>query len=199
MHESTHRLDGIKVAILVTDGFEQSELLEPRQALIEAGATVHVISDKPGAVQGFHHTDIGESVIVDKTFDDAQQGDYAAVVLPGGVVNGDALRMVPKAQMFLRQADGAGKPIAIICHGGWLAVSADIVRARTMTSWPSLQDDIRNAGGIWIDQEVVHDGNLISSRRPQDLPAFNHALITALQDIGAIDDRYGKEAMTSVH
>ncbi|MCC8405891.1 type 1 glutamine amidotransferase [Paraburkholderia sp. MMS20-SJTN17] len=173
-------LKGYKVAVLAVDGFEQAELFEPKRALAEAGATVHVVSAKPGTIQGFRHVDKGDTVAVDRTFDDASAADYDAVVLPGGVVNGDAIRLLPQAQAFVKSADDAKKPIAVICHGGWLPVSAGIVKGRTMTSWPSLQDDIRNAGGTWVDREVVEDGHLITSRKPDDLPAFNKALIAQL-------------------
>jgi protease I len=173
-------LDGLKVAVLAVDGFEQAELVEPKRALAEAGATVHVISAKPGKIQGFKHVDKGDTVDVDSTFDKATADDYDAVVLPGGVVNGDAIRLLPQAQAFVKAADSANKPIAVICHGGWLPVSAGIIKGRTLTSWPSLQDDIRNAGGTWVDREVVEDNNLISSRKPDDIPAFNKALIGQL-------------------
>ncbi|XUW90253.1 type 1 glutamine amidotransferase [Burkholderia sp. M6-3] len=173
-------LDGLKVAILAVDGFEQAELVDPKRALAEAGATVHVISAKPGKIQGFKHVDKGDTVDVDSTFDKAIADDYDAVVLPGGVVNGDAIRVLPQAQAFVKAADNAKKPIAVICHGTWLPVSAGIIKGRTVTSWPSLQDDIRNAGGTWVDQEVVEDSNLISSRKPDDIPAFNKALIGQL-------------------
>ena len=174
-------LDGLKIAVLAVDGFEQAELVEPKRALAEAGATVHVISQKPGKIQGFKHVEKGDTVDVDSTFDKATADDYDAVVLPGGVVNGDAIRLLPQAQAFVKAADSAKKPIAVICHGTWLPVSAGIIKGRTVTSWPSLQDDIRNAGGTWVDQEVQIDGNLITSRKPDDLPAFNKALIEALE------------------
>jgi protease I len=179
-HTMTASLNQLKIAILATDGFEQAELTEPRKALLDAGATVHVISAKAGQIQGYKHTDKGESVAVDKTFEQVQPSDYHGVVLPGGVVNGDAIRLDPKARDFVKRIDGDKKPIAVICHGGWLLVSTQIVKGHTLTSWPSLQDDIRNAGGKWVDQEVVQDGNLISSRKPDDLPAFNRALIEQL-------------------
>jgi protease I len=170
----------MKIALLVTDGFEQAELLEPKKALEAAGATVDVISDKQGSVQGFQHTDKAAKVKVDKSIDAARQEDYDAVLLPGGVVNGDALRMVPKARAFVQAADAADKPIAAICHGGWLLISAGIAEERTVTSWPSLQDDFRNAGSTWVDRETVRDGNLITSRKPDDIPAFNQAFIALL-------------------
>ncbi|WP_114810524.1 type 1 glutamine amidotransferase domain-containing protein [Paraburkholderia kururiensis] len=173
-------LQGCKVAVLAVDGFEQAELVEPQRALAGAGATVHVISAKPGKIQGFKHVDKGDSVAVDKTFDNAKPDEYDAVVLPGGVVNGDAIRLIPQAQAFVKAVDAAKKPVAVICHGGWLPVSAGIVKGHTMTSWPSLQDDLRNAGATWVDKEVVEDGNFITSRKPDDLPAFNKALIARL-------------------
>jgi protease I len=179
------KLNGIKVAILTTDGFEQAELFEPKKALEKAGATVHVIAPKAGNVQGFKNLDKGDTAKADKSFDDARVEDYDGVVLPGGVANGDALRMVEKARTFVKQVNDKHKPIAVICHGTWLLVSTGIVKGRTVTSWPSLQDDIRNAGGKWVDQEVVHDGNLISSRKPDDLPAFNRTLIEALASVHA--------------
>jgi protease I len=173
-------LAGCKVAVLAVDGFEQAELLEPKRALTQAGAEVHVVSVKPGTIQGFKHLDKGHEVAVDMTFDQADPGDYDGVVLPGGVVNGDAIRLIPQAQAFVRAVHKANKPVAVICHGGWLPISAGIVKDHTMTSWPSLQDDIRNAGGTWVDKQVVEDGNLITSRKPDDLPAFNEKLIAKL-------------------
>lgn len=174
------RFNNLKVAVLVTDGFEQAELLEPKKALEAAGATVHILSDKKDSVQGFKHVDKGESVKVDKSIDEARVDDYAAVLLPGGVVNGDALRMLPSARTFIRAANDAEKPIASICHGGWLLISAGIAKDRTVTSWPSLQDDFKNAGSRWVDQDVVLDENFISSRKPADIPAFNNELLRAL-------------------
>jgi protease I len=176
----TNELYNCKVAILAVDGFEEAELTEPRRALSEAGAKVEIISQKHGEIQAFRHVDKGSKVKVDRTFDDVNADDYDAVVLPGGVVNGDAIRMIPEAQAFVRAANDAHKIIAVICHGGWLPVSAGIVKGHTMTSWPTLQDDIRNAGGNWVDEQIVHDGNFITSRKPDDLPAFNAELISTL-------------------
>ncbi|RQM57687.1 MULTISPECIES: type 1 glutamine amidotransferase domain-containing protein [Burkholderia] len=181
----SNKLDQCKVAILAVDGFEEAELVEPLRALKAEGAQVDVISQQAGEIQGFRHVDKGDRVKVDRTFDDVREGDYDAVVLPGGVVNGDAIRMLSAAREFVTAAVGGGKPIAAICHGGWLLVSSGLVNGRTMTSWPSLQDDIRNAGGKWVDQEVVRDGNLITSRKPDDLPAFNGALVQCLAARGA--------------
>ncbi len=174
------RLEGKRVAMIVTDGFEQVELTSPKKALEDAGAQVDVLSDKPDHVQGMNHDEKGDRIDVTKTIDAANADDYDGLVLPGGVANGDALRIVPDAQAFLKAIDAARKPVAIICHGGWLAVSAGLVDGRTMTSWPTLQDDIRNAGGKWVDQEVVRDGTWITSRKPDDLPAFNKAVVEAL-------------------
>ncbi|MEK6418341.1 MAG: type 1 glutamine amidotransferase domain-containing protein [Burkholderia gladioli] len=173
-------LDQRKIAILALDGFEEVELTGPQQALTAEGAQVHVISAQRGEIQGFRHVDKGARVKVDRTFDEAKAADYDAVVLPGGVVNGDAIRMLDDARRFVTEASKADKPIAVICHGGWLLVSAGIVAGRRLTSWPSLQDDIRNAGGTWVDEPVVRDGSLISSRKPDDLKAFNAALIESL-------------------
>ena len=179
-----HSLNGLKVAILAVDGFEQAELVEPQRALKDAGAQVHVVSQKPGQIQGFKHVDKGDKVNVDVTFDAANAADYDALVLPGGVVNGDAIRLDAKAQSFVKEADRAKKPIAVICHGGWVLIEAGVVEGRTLTSWPSLQTDYRNAGATWVDEEVTVDSGpftLISSRKPDDLPAFNRELLAALQ------------------
>jgi protease I len=175
-----NQLKDMKIALLVTDGFEQAELIEPKKALEAAGARVDVISDRPDSVQGYKHTDKAEKVTVDKSIDAARQEEYDAVLLPGGVVNGDALRMVPKAREFVRAANEAGKPIAAICHGGWLLISSGVAEDRTVTSWPSLQDDFRNAGSTWVDRETVRDENLVTSRKPDDIPAFNKVFIDML-------------------
>ncbi|HTH73193.1 MAG TPA: type 1 glutamine amidotransferase domain-containing protein [Trinickia sp.] len=184
MTTKTKTLEGCKVAMLAMDGFEEAELSEPKQALSEAGALVHVISKKRGQIQGFRHTERGGMATVDATFDEVRPEQYDAVVLPGGVVNGDAIRTVPEAQAFVRAIDEAHKPLAVICHGGWLPISAGIVKGHTMTSWPSLQDDLRNAGATWVDEEVVEDGNFITSRKPDDIPAFNQKLIARLEQRG---------------
>lgn len=177
-HET--KLSGLTVAILVTDGFEQVELTGPKEALEQAGASTKIISAKEGQVRGFNHDEKADAFDVAMTFADAAPGDFDALLLPGGVMNGDQIRMVPEARAFAQAMQEDGKPIAVICHGGWLLVSAGMVKGRTMTSWPSLQDDIRNAGGNWVDQEVAQDGNLISSRKPADIPAFSQALMQAL-------------------
>ena len=170
-------LNGMNIAILVTDGFEQVEFTEPRAALQQQGAITRIVSAKRGKVQGFNHDTKADQFDVDLTFDELDSADFDAVLLPGGVMNGDRMRMIPQAQRFVQELDEAGKPIAVICHGGWLLVSAGVVDGRKMTSWPTLQDDIRSAGGLWIDQEVVVDGNLVSSRKPDDIPAFNQKMV----------------------
>ena len=175
------QLDGLNIAILVDDLFEQAELAEPKKALEAAGATVHIVSPKGPTVTGMQHDQKGDAFDVDVPLDRANPEDYDGLVLPGGVINADALRMVEAAQDFARAIDKAGKPLAVVCHGAWLLVSAGLVAGRTLTSWPSLQDDLRNAGATWVDREVVIDGNWISSRKPDDLPAFDDAFIAALQ------------------
>jgi protease I len=175
------RLDGAKIAILVDDLFEQAELAEPKKALEAAGATVHIVSPKGPKVTGMKHHDKGDAFAVDVPLDQARPEDYAGLVLPGGVVNADVLRTNEAARKFARAFDGAGKPIAVVCHGPWLLISAGLAAGRTLTSWPSLQDDLRNAGATWVDREVVCDGNWTSSRKPGDLPAFNREFIAALR------------------
>jgi len=170
-------LKGLRVAVLATDGFEESELIRPVRALREAGAVVDVISPKPGEIQGFRHHDKSIRVKVDRTLDEVQPGEYQAVMLPGGALNADALRTESKAQDFVKAMQEAGRPLAVICHGPWLLVSSDLVRDRTLTSYYTIQDDIRNAGGHWVDQPVVVDGGWVSSRQPRDLLAFNREMI----------------------
>lgn len=166
------KLQGKTVAILVTDGFEQSELTEPKSALEREGATVEVISPHDGKIQGMHHHDKGDMVAVDRTLDTADPGDYDALMLPGGVANPDALRIVPKAVDFTRSFFLAQKPVAAICHGPWTLVEAGVIQGKRMTSWPSLRTDISNAGGHWEDAPVVVDHGLVTSRKPDDLPQF---------------------------
>ena len=175
------QLSKMKIAILVDDLFEQAELAEPKKALEAAGATVHIVSPKGPKVTGMKHHDKGDSFDVDVPLDRANPEDYDGLVLPGGVVNADTLRTNPAAQAFAKAFDGAGKPIAVVCHGPWLLISAGLAAGRTLTSWPSLRDDLRNAGAQWVDREVVSDGNWTSSRKPDDLPAFNREFIAALQ------------------
>jgi protease I len=169
-------LNGTRVAILITDGFEQVEMTEPRKALDQAGAQTRIVSPKSGKVRGWNHTDWGEEFPVDLALDQARPDDFDALLLPGGVMNPDRLRMQPQAVVFAKAFADAGKPIAVICHGPWTLVEAGVVRGRRITSWPSLQTDLRNAGANWVDQEVVVDGNLVSSRKPDDIPAFNREL-----------------------
>jgi protease I len=171
------RLAGMKVAILVTDGFEQVELTRPRDAIHREGGITLILSDKADQVLGLNHIDKADQFKVDLKLSEADPEKFDAVLLPGGVVNADAIRIVPEAQQFIRTIAEDGKPIAVICHGPWLLVSAKLVHNRTLTSWPTLQDDIRNAGGKWVDQEVCVDGNWVSSRKPDDIPAFNDAML----------------------
>jgi protease I len=180
-------LQGKKVAILVTDGFEQVELTEPRKALDQAGAKTEVVSPAQGQVKGWNHTEWGDKIPVDVPLQQAKPGDYDALLLPGGVMNPDHLRMNPDAVRFVKSFVDAGKPIAAICHGPWTLIEAGAVRGKKMTSWPSLQTDLRNAGANWVDQQVVHDGNLVTSRKPDDIPAFNREMIGlfAYQTVGA--------------
>jgi deglycase len=171
------QLSGLKVAAITSDGVEQVELLEPKKALEEAGAQVLVVAPKAGKVQGFKHHDKADHIPVDLTLDQADPADFDAVLLPGGVINADALRMEKKAQDIVRQIDRRGNPIAVICHGPWLLISAGLTRGHIMTSWPTLQDDIRNSGAGWEDREVIRDRNWVSSRKPDDIPAFNREVI----------------------
>jgi protease I len=171
------QLNQMKIAILVDDLFEQAELAEPKEALEAAGATVHIVSSKGPKVTGMQHHDKGDSFDVDVPLAQARPEDYDGLVLPGGVVNADTLRTDQAAQAFAKAIDGAGKPLAVVCHGPWLLISAGLAAGRTLTSWPSLQDDLRNAGATWVDREVVRDGNWVSSRKPADVPAFNAAML----------------------
>lgn len=173
-------LNGKRVAILVTDGFEQVELTGPKQALEDAGAKVEILSTKEGKVKGWNHDEPADDFKVDLTFKGANIDQYDAVVLPGGVQNSDTIRIDADAQKLVKAIDAAGKPLAVICHGGWLLVSAGLVEGKTMTSFKTLKDDLSNAGAHWVDKEVVKDGQLISSRQPDDIPAFNRELIQAL-------------------
>lgn len=188
-------LRGKQIAILLTDGFEQAELTGPREALQQAGATTVLISDKPGKVQGFNHDTKADQFDVEQVLADADPQAFDGVLLPGGVMNADQIRMLPQARTFVQAIDAANKPVAVICHGAWLLVSAGLVDGHTLTSWPSLQDDIRNAGGNWVDQEVVVDANWVSSRKPADIPAFNAELVELLgSQAGAAAARPGQSA-----
>ena len=171
------KLDGKKVAILVADGFEQVEMTKPREALDEAGAETKIVSLKPGKIQGVNHADKGDKFDVDLTLDDARPEEFDALMIPGGLHNPDAMRTNEKALQFARHFFREGKPVAAICHGPQLLINADLVRGRKMTSWPAIQVDMRNAGARWVDEEVVVDNGLVSSRKPDDIPAFNRKMI----------------------
>lgn len=174
-------LSGKRVAILVADGFEQVEMTKPRKALEDAGAKADLVSPAKGEVQGWNHSDKADKFKVDVPLDAAQARDYDALLLPGGVANPDHLRMIPKAVEFVRSFFEEHKPVAAICHGPWMLVEADAVRGRKVTSWPSLQTDLRNAGAQWVDQQVVRDENIVTSRKPDDIPAFNKEMIANFQ------------------
>jgi protease I len=188
-------LKGKRVAILVTDGFEQVELTSPREALQNAGTKCVIVSNAEGKVQGFKHHDKADRFDVELALDQAEARDFDAVLLPGGVINGDAIRIEKAAQRFVQEIDRAGKPLFVICHGGWILISAGLVKGRTITTWPTLQDDMRNAGATWKDEECVRDRNWVSSRKPDDLPAFNREIVKALSEArsgerrGAADER----------
>ena len=170
-------LQGRKIAFLATDGVEQIEYTDPRKAVEEAGATAHLVALEPGEIQGFNHLDRGDRFPVDKAVAEASADDYDGLVLPGGVANPDALRADKDAVQFVRSFFEAGKPVASICHGAWTLVEADVVRGRTLTSWPSIRTDVENAGGTWVDAEVHTDRGLVTSRKPDDLPAFNAKIV----------------------
>ena len=172
-----NELNGKRVAIVATDMVEQVELLEPRKALDEAGARTEVISIESGKIQGFNHYDKGDEIPVDRTIEEASADEYDALLLPGGVGNPDVLRMDENVVSFVRDFFEQGKPVAAICHGPWTLVEAGVVRGRKLTSWPSIQTDIRNAGGNWADEEVVVDQGLVTSRKPDDIPAFNAKMV----------------------
>jgi protease I len=180
-------LKGTRVAILATDGVEQVELTEPRKALDEAGATTHLISLKAGTIQGMNHDEKGEQLKVDRVVGEAKAGEYDALLLPGGVKNPDRLRTDPRAVQFVKEFMLAEKPVAAICHGPWMLVEAKAVAGRTLTSWPSLQTDIRNAGGDWVDKPVQEDERLVTSRKPDDIPQFNEAMLRAFAGVGGTD------------
>ena len=173
-------LNGKRIAILATDGFEQIELTEPRKALDTAGAKTELISPKQGEIKGWKFTQWGDSLKVDKTVDQARPQDYDALVLPGGVMNPDHLRMDENAVRFVREFVATGKPVAAICHGPWTLIEAGAVTGKTMTSWPSVKTDLKNAGAHWVDREVVTDGQFITSRKPDDIPAFSRTIIEKL-------------------
>lgn len=176
------KLKGKKIAILATDGFEQAELAEPKKALEEAGATTEIVSPKSGEIKGWKFKEWGDTVKVNKILDQARVADYDALVLPGGVINPDHLRMEPKAVEFVKEFAESGKPVAAICHGPWTLIEAGVVRGRKMTSWPSLRTDLKNAGANWVDAAAVVDRNFITSRKPDDIPAFIEKIIELAAD-----------------
>jgi protease I len=178
-------LQEVRVAIIALDGFEESELVEPRKALLDAGAKVDVISPRAGEIQGFRHHDQAGKARVDKTLDEANSADYDALMLPGGALNADDARANPKVLAFIRGIDRAGKPMAAICHAPWELISAGIVRGRKLTSWHTIEDDICNAGAEWTDREVVVDRNLVTSRGPKDLPAFIREMLALFSRVHA--------------
>jgi protease I len=179
---SEKQLQGMRVAVVMTDGVEQVEFTEPRKALIEAGAQVTVLAPEAGDIQGFKHHDKADKFKAEKSLNEVNAADFDALLLPGGALNADALRVEKKAQEFARQIDQAGKPVAVICHGPWLLVSAGLARNRTITSYHTIQDDIRNAGGNWKDSEVVRERNWVSSRQPSDIPAFNREMLNLFSE-----------------
>jgi len=176
------KLSGKKVAILVEDGFEQVELTSPKQALEEAGAKTHIISPKRDKVKGWEHTKWGQEFPVDVAIEQANASDYDALLLPGGVMNPDKLRVNQQAVQFVQSFFDQQKPVAAICHGSWMLVEADVVNGRKVTSYPSIQTDLKNAGANWVDQEVVVDQGLVTSRKPDDLPAFNRKLVEEISE-----------------
>jgi protease I len=182
MQSSTQSLNGKKVAILVEDGFEQIELTSPKEALEKAGAKTHIISPKRDKVKGWEHTQWGQEFPVDVSLDKANANEYDALLLPGGVMNPDKLRTSKQAVQFVRSFFDQGKPVAAICHGPWILVEADVVNGRKVTSNTSIQTDLKNAGANWVDQEVVVDQGLVTSRKPDDLPAFNRKMVEEIAE-----------------
>jgi len=171
------KLTNKRVAILAADGFEEAELLKPRKALEEAGATTEVVSPASRKIQGMNHDEKGETVSVDVPLEKADAADYDALMIPGGLINPDTLRSNKLAIEFVKEFFAAGKPVAAICHAPWVLIDADLVKGRTLTSWPAIKTDVRNAGGTWVDREVVVDQGLVTSRKPDDIPAFNAKMI----------------------
>lgn len=177
-------LKGKTVAILATDGFEEVELADTKKALGKAGATIHVVAPHGGEIKGWNSTDWGRSARVDRELSLASVEDYDALLIPGGTMNPDKLRMDTRAVAFVKQFFDGRKPVAAICHGPWILIEADVVRGRKMTSWPSLKTDLKNAGANWVDEPVVVDGNLTTSRKPDDIPAFNETIIEQFANAG---------------
>jgi protease I len=180
-----NNLQSTRIAIIALDGFEEVELTEPMKALKEAAADVEVLSARAGEIQGFRHHDKSGKIKVDRTFDQARPSEFDALVLPGGALNADEARMDPRVREFIAEMDRTAKPIAAICHAPWELISAGVVHGRTLTSWPTIQDDIRNAGGHWVDRECVVDRNLITSRGPRDLPVFNREMLSLFARVPA--------------
>jgi protease I len=178
-------LNGKRIAFLFTDGVEEVELMEPKRAVEEAGADTTMVSINSGEIQAFNHLDHGDRVKVDVTAGEADPSDFDALVLPGGVANPDMLRGDADAVSFVKSFFEQDKPVGVICHGPWTLVEADVVRGRTLTSWPTLQTDLRNAGAQWVDEEVHVDGNLVSSRKPDDIPSFNRAVVEVIGATGS--------------
>jgi len=177
-------LSGKRIAFLATDGVEQVELTEPKKNLEDAGATTEIISPKSGEIKAWKFKDWGDKLKVDKSLDQADPEDYDALVLPGGVINPDHLRMEPKAVQFVKDFARTGRTIAAICHGPWTLIEAGLVRGKKMTSWPSLKTDLKNAGANWVDEPVVKDGNLVTSRKPDDIDTFSRAIMDSVEPIG---------------
>jgi protease I len=191
-------LKGKRIAFLATDGVEQVELTEPRKAVERAGGTPELISPKTGTIQGFDHYDKGDTFPVDKTVQDADPADYDGLVLPGGVINPDILRTDEAAMRFVKAFFEEGKPVGAICHGPWSLVETGIVKGRKVTSWPSLKTDIKNAGGTWVDEELVIDRGLFTSRKPDDLPAFCAKLVEEMgEGVHAEQREAAREAVRS--
>jgi protease I len=182
-------LQNMKVAVIALDGFEESELVEPKKALEKAGATVDVLSEKKGEIQGYKHHEKTGKVKVDRTLDEVYIDEYDALMLPGGALNADSARSLPRIREFIFEMDRARKPIAAICHAPWELISAEVVTGRKLTSWPSIQDDIRNAGGHWVDEECVVDQNLVTSRGPKDLPVFNREMVAMFSKLAVPQPR----------
>jgi protease I len=176
------KLNGVTVAILATDGFEESELVEPKKALEDAGARTEVIGLHPGSIRAWSGQNWAGTVMVDKTIDQVRPEEYDALLLPGGVMNPDKLRLQPQAVQFVKDMFERNKPVGAICHGPWMLVEADVIEGRRMTSWPSLKTDIRNAGADWTDEQVVVDEGLVTSRKPDDIPFFNEKLIEEIAE-----------------
>jgi protease I len=199
------QLNGMRVAILVAEGFEQVEMTEPRKALDEAGAKTSIVSPERDEVQGWNHFDKADKFKVDVPLEKADAADFDALHLPGGVANPDQLRMIPEAVQFVRDFFDMGKPVSVICHGSWTLIDAQVVRGRDITSWPSLRMDLINAGAVWMDREVVIDDGLVSSRKPDDIPAFNRAMLDLFagarnaQATGSSRQQQGTGASPSTH